>query len=96
MIEYDDVGEVPGAIAAKIALPHSKVVVATGDGAFLMRATVVPTAVEQNLPIVWIVMDNQSLQIERETMLRLYGRESMCDYSILACTPPANARLAEL
>ena len=25
-------------------------------------------------------MDNRSLQIERETMLRVYGRESMCDY----------------
>ena len=35
---------------------------------------------ELNLPIVWIVMDNRSLQIERETMLRVYGRESMCDY----------------
>jgi acetolactate synthase-1/2/3 large subunit len=45
-----------------------------------MRATVVPTAVELSLPIVWVVMDNRSLQIERETMLRLYGRESMCDY----------------
>jgi acetolactate synthase-1/2/3 large subunit len=25
-------------------------------------------------------MDNRSFQIERETMLKVYGRESMCDY----------------
>jgi acetolactate synthase-1/2/3 large subunit len=25
-------------------------------------------------------MDNRSFQIERETMIKVYGRESMCDY----------------
>ncbi len=67
-------------IGASIAGGNCPAVALLGDGAFLMRATVVPTAVEQNLPIVWIVMDNRSLQIERETMMRIYGRESMCDY----------------
>jgi acetolactate synthase-1/2/3 large subunit len=67
-------------LGASIASGDAPAFALLGDGAFLMRATVVPTAVELNLPIVWIVMDNRSLQIERETMLRLYGRESMCDY----------------
>jgi acetolactate synthase I/II/III large subunit len=69
-------------IGASMASGNGPALALLGDGAFLMRATVVPTAVEQNLPIVWIVMDNRSLQIERETMLKLYGRESMCDYRI--------------
>ncbi|MCD2114889.1 thiamine pyrophosphate-binding protein [Rhodococcus rhodochrous] len=67
-------------LGASIASDDGPAIALLGDGAFLMRATVVPTAVELNLPIVWVVMDNRSLQIERETMLKLYGRESMCDY----------------
>ncbi len=67
-------------LGASMASGDRPAIALLGDGAFLMRATVVPTAVELNLPIVWIVMDNRSLQIERETMLRVYGRESMCDY----------------
>ena len=51
-----------------------------GDGAFIMRATVMLTAVEQKLPVIAVVFDNKSLQIEREAMLKIYGRESLCDY----------------
>jgi acetolactate synthase-1/2/3 large subunit len=51
-----------------------------GDGSFMMGGTAVATAVEQNLPLVWIVLNNRSLQIEREMMFRIYGRESFCDY----------------
>ncbi|MYW96132.1 thiamine pyrophosphate-binding protein [Amycolatopsis rubida] len=69
-------------LGASLASGRGPAVALLGDGAYLMRATVVPTAVELNLPIVWVVMDNRSLQIERETMLKLYGRESMCDYRI--------------
>ncbi|UKA55181.1 thiamine pyrophosphate-binding protein [Arthrobacter sp. FW305-BF8] len=67
-------------LGASIASNNGPAIALLGDGAFLMRATVVPTAVELNLPIVWVVMDNRSFQIERETMLKVYGRESMCDY----------------
>lgn len=68
------------ALGASIASDNGPAIALLGDGAFLMRATVVPTAVELNLPIVWVVMDNRSFQIERETMIKVYGRESMCDY----------------
>jgi acetolactate synthase-1/2/3 large subunit len=29
---------------------------------------------------VWVVLSNRSLQIERELMFKLYGRETFCDY----------------
>ncbi|MCR2811385.1 MULTISPECIES: thiamine pyrophosphate-binding protein [unclassified Microbacterium] len=67
-------------LGASLASGKGPAIAMLGDGAFLMRATVVPTAVELGLPIIWIVFDNRSLQIERETMLRLFGRESLCDY----------------
>lgn len=68
------------AIGASLALGERPALALLGDGSFLMGGTAVATAVEQGLPITWVVLNNKSLQIERELMLRLYGRESFCDY----------------
>jgi acetolactate synthase I/II/III large subunit len=46
---------VPGAIGAKIARPGSKVLVATGDGAFLMNSQEIETAMRLALPIVILI-----------------------------------------
>jgi acetolactate synthase-1/2/3 large subunit len=46
---------VPGAIGAKIARPDSKVLVATGDGAFLMNSQEIETALRLNLPFVILI-----------------------------------------
>ena len=45
----------PGAIAAKIAKPEAKVLVATGDGAFLMNSQEIETALRMHLPIVILI-----------------------------------------
>jgi acetolactate synthase-1/2/3 large subunit len=50
---------VPGAIAAKIARPQSKVLVATGDGAFLMNSQEIETALRMRTPMVILIwVDN--------------------------------------
>jgi acetolactate synthase-1/2/3 large subunit len=50
---------VPGAIAAKIARPSAKVLVATGDGAFLMNSQEIETALRLGTPMVILVwVDN--------------------------------------
>jgi acetolactate synthase-1/2/3 large subunit len=46
---------VPGAIGAKIARPEAKVLVATGDGSFLMNSQEIETAVRLRLPIVILI-----------------------------------------
>lgn len=68
------------AIGASLASGGKPAVALLGDGAFIMRATVMLTAVEQKLPVIAVVFDNKSLQIEREAMFKIYGRESLCDY----------------
>lgn len=68
------------AIGASIAQGNRPTLALLGDGSFIMGGTAVATAVEQNLPITWVVLNNRSLQIERELMIRLYGRETFCDY----------------
>jgi acetolactate synthase-1/2/3 large subunit len=46
---------VPGAIGAKLARPAAKVLVATGDGAFLMNSQEIETALRLNLPMVILI-----------------------------------------
>jgi acetolactate synthase-1/2/3 large subunit len=46
---------VPGAVGAKIARPEAKVLVATGDGAFLMNSQEIETALRMRLPVVILV-----------------------------------------
>jgi len=46
---------VPGAIGAKIARPEAKVLVATGDGSFLMNSQEIETALRMRLPIVILI-----------------------------------------
>ena len=45
----------PGAIAAKIARPTAKVLVATGDGAFLMNSQEIETALRVGTPMVILI-----------------------------------------
>jgi acetolactate synthase I/II/III large subunit len=77
-------------IGASLARGRGPAVALIGDGSFLMGGTAVATAVEQDLPLVWVVLNNRSLQIEREAMMRLYGRESFCDYRLNRTGEPWN------
>jgi acetolactate synthase-1/2/3 large subunit len=45
----------PGAIAAKIARPESRVLVATGDGAFLMNSQEIETALREGIAMVILI-----------------------------------------
>ena len=51
---------VPGAIAAKIARPDAKVLVATGDGAFLMNSQEIETALRLRTPMVILIWDDNA------------------------------------
>jgi acetolactate synthase-1/2/3 large subunit len=46
---------VPGAIGAKIARPGARVLVATGDGAFLMNSQEIETALRENIAMVILI-----------------------------------------
>lgn len=49
----------PSAIlGAKLAAPDRKVITLVGDGGFGTNPSVMATAVEQNIPVVWVVMNN--------------------------------------
>jgi acetolactate synthase-1/2/3 large subunit len=48
------------ALGVKIAQPHRPVVALIGDGAFSSNMSPVATAMEANIPVVWLVMDNSA------------------------------------
>jgi acetolactate synthase-1/2/3 large subunit len=75
---------VPAAIAAKLCRPDKKVACVTGDGSFLMMAGEMALARRRKLPVVFIVLADQSLELIRlkqekkgfpEYMTALYGDE---------------------
>jgi acetolactate synthase-1/2/3 large subunit len=45
----------PGALAAKLARPEAKVLVSTGDGAFMMNSQEIETALREKIPLVVLI-----------------------------------------
>src|SRR5258708_21040450 len=60
-----------GAVAADRSRPA---IALTGDGAFNMVSQGVATAVEYDLPGIWIILNNYELGIERKGMEKSYQR----------------------
>jgi acetolactate synthase-1/2/3 large subunit len=54
------------AIGGKLAAPHRPVIAIVGDGCFLMNGMEVATAVNYNVPVVWIVLNNARLGLVHE------------------------------
>jgi acetolactate synthase-1/2/3 large subunit len=69
----------PGALAAKVAYPDSRVIMLTGDGAFGFNAMEFDTAVRHKLNIVAIVGNDSAWGIDRQIQLGLYGRAVATD-----------------
>ncbi|MGE3988837.1 thiamine pyrophosphate-binding protein [Pseudorhodoplanes sp.] len=66
---------VGGALGAQLAAPERPVVAVVGDGGFLMHASAVATAVEYDLPVVWIVWNNCGYVSIRDMQNAFFGRE---------------------
>jgi acetolactate synthase I/II/III large subunit len=65
-----------GVLGARLARPHSPCVTLCGDGSFMMAPHAVATAVEYDLPAVWVLMNNYAIGTIRD-LQRAYldGRE---------------------
>jgi acetolactate synthase-1/2/3 large subunit len=72
---------VAGVMGAKYAAPDRPCVSVCGDGAFFMHANVLGTAVEYNLPVVWVVWNNYAYASIRGLQRGyLKGRELATDF----------------
>ena len=50
----------PAAIGAKLACPDRVVVALVGDGGFGQNPAMLATAVEQKVPVIWVIMNNHA------------------------------------
>jgi acetolactate synthase-1/2/3 large subunit len=69
-----------GIIGAKLANPEHPAIAVTGDGSFFMTGYSVATAYEYDIPVVWLIMDNQAVLIETWLMEDFLGKEAYTVY----------------
>jgi len=67
---------VPGAIAAKLAFPHRKVVAVTGDAGFMMNSQEIETAIRVGTPFVILVWNDSEYGLITWHQMRHFGRPS--------------------
>ncbi|HUK10646.1 MAG TPA: thiamine pyrophosphate-binding protein [Stellaceae bacterium] len=62
-----------GALGAKLAAPDKPVVAIAGDGCFTMVPHVLCTAVEYDIPVVWVIWNNFGWVSIRDIQLGMFG-----------------------
>jgi acetolactate synthase I/II/III large subunit len=93
---------VAGALGARLAAPDRPVVAVVGDGGFLMLPSSVATAVQYDLPAVWLVWNNGGFVSIRDQQRAYFGREyatsfgHRCDFAAMARAMGADGMRAEV
>jgi len=88
---------VAGVLGAKLAAPDRPCVSVCGDGAFFMHANVLGTAVEYDLPVVWVVWNNYAYASIRGLQRGyLDGRELATDFKHPHTGAPYNPDFAAM
>jgi acetolactate synthase-1/2/3 large subunit len=63
----------PAALGAKAAFPKRTVVAVAGDGCFLMSGMELATAVQENLPVIVVLINDSSLTLIKAIQERRYA-----------------------
>jgi acetolactate synthase-1/2/3 large subunit len=72
---------VPGAVAAKLALPSRKVVAVTGDAGFMMNSQEIETALRIGTPFVILIWNDAEYGLITWHQLRRFGRPSHIEFN---------------
>ncbi len=72
---------VPGAIAAKLVHPEKKVLAVSGDGGFMMNCQEIETAVRLNVPIVVLIMRDDSYGLIKWKQDDRFGQHCFVDFA---------------
>ena len=68
----------PAAIGAKLACPERVVLALVGDGGFGQNPSMLATAVEQNVPVIWVIMNNFAYGTIAGLQMAHYGTTIGC------------------
>jgi acetolactate synthase-1/2/3 large subunit len=85
---YSSMGwAVPAAIGAKLAQPERKVACVLGDGDFLMTIEEIAVAVTNDIPVVFIVQNNQGYMSIRGGQRKIFDRHIASEFTRPDGTP---------
>lgn len=65
-----------GCIGVKCANPDKVVIACVGDGCYQMAGFELMTAVQYNIPVIWIIFNNSEFNIIKKFMLNMYDDEA--------------------
>ena len=71
----------PGAIGAKVARPDARVLVATGDGAFMMNSQEIETALRERIPFVVLIWVDDAYGLIKWKMELELGRSTATSFT---------------
>ncbi|MDD3415557.1 MAG: thiamine pyrophosphate-binding protein [Lachnospiraceae bacterium] len=79
-----------GAIGVKCAHPDKTVISACGDGCYMMAGFELLTAIQNNIPVVWIIFNNGEFNIIKKFLLNMFQ-----DYAYMDFINPDYCKFAE-
>jgi acetolactate synthase-1/2/3 large subunit len=73
-------GHVNGAIGLKIAHPDRTVVVGCGDGCYQLAGFELMTAVEHNIPVIWVIFNDREFKLIKLYQLSTYFESGLVEF----------------
>jgi acetolactate synthase-1/2/3 large subunit len=73
-------GHVNGAIGLKVAHPERTVVVGCGDGCYSLSGFELMTAVEHDIPVIWIIFDDNEFKLIKLYQLSAYAETALVGF----------------
>ncbi|MEW1636850.1 thiamine pyrophosphate-binding protein [Streptomyces sp. NPDC093801] len=73
-------GHVNGAIGLKLAHPERTVVVGCGDGCYALSGFELMTAVEHEIPVIWVIFDDEEFKLIKLFQLTTYGETGLVEF----------------
>lgn len=71
---------VNGALGVKAAEPHRTVVAGVGDGSYLMSGFELLTAVEHNLPVIWVIFNDGEFKLIKLYQLASFQKTGLVEF----------------
>lgn len=71
---------VNGSIGVKAANPDKTVICGCGDGAYLMAGFELLTAVQHDIPVVWVIFNNGEFNVIKKLLLNLWGEQAFMQF----------------
>src|SRR6516164_8357286 len=72
---------VNGGLGTKCAFPDRTVVVGCGDGGYLLSGFELMTAVQHNIPVIWIIFDDGEFKLIKIFQIATFGESALVEFT---------------